>query len=510
MLRAFAVSSGLFLLMACAGSARDEESVSESALSDGTVEVIFSPQAGDKTHTARIAKMIDAASHSIDIAMYSFGDAGISRALEDAVGRGVKVRMLFEPAGDETRLTGSAKDASKSGKLEAMGVDVRYVNKIMHHKFVIVDGPRDDVARAETAQVASGSANWSGSAATKYDENTLFFQKRPELALKMQREFDLMWTHSRDFALATPIDQELSTLDIPDAIIDDDASVDVLFTSANFRVNGTTFSSLGTNVAADALVAAIRGATRSVHVASGHLRSRPVALALMEKARTSPNLDIRVYLDGQEYISQSGHRAQEAKLETCLENAGASESKKRLCTDKGFLYGYAVGKAGAKVRYKYYAYRWDASYAKQMHNKFMVVDGDTLFSGSYNLSDNAEHETFENILVFRGAEHAALVSSFEQKFESLWETGRTEKSNVEQTIRTASDVPLVFDSLALTHAEVASLKRLIAKNCPAADSPTFRQNAAAHQTCPRGTRSPNGVAPMAPAGAGTVDAEDDE
>ena len=61
-----------------------------------------------------------------------------------------------------------------------------------------------------------------------------------------------------------------------------------------------------------------------------------------------------------------------------------------------------------------------------MHHKYMVVDGTTLFSGSYNLSDNAEHDTFENMMVLKGAEHATLIAAFEANFESIWKTGRDE------------------------------------------------------------------------------------
>ena len=489
----------LTLLAACsAADVADDDLADEAALEGSSVDVIFSPQPAASTHTVRIAQLIADARYSVDVAMYSFSDAEVARALEAAVARGVKVRMIFETAGEDTRLTGDAKANSKSGRLESKGIDVRYVNKIMHHKFVIVDGPRDVKSRARTAKVASGSANWSGGAGTKYDENTMFFSKVPELTLRLQREFDHLWSHSRDFALATPIAQELSTLAIPDSLIPNDKNVDALFTSDNFKVTDTTISTNAKNTISDALVLAIKGANESIHIASGHLRSRPVALALMEKKQASPNVDIRVYLDGQEFISVTGHNEQQAKLDGCLADAGANESKQRKCTDKGFLYGYAVGKAGVDVRYKYYAYRWDASYAKQMHNKFFLIDKKTLFSGSYNLSDNAEHETFENVLVFRAPKHSALINAFEERFSTLWDTGRDGTfARVKSTIATAGTIPLVFDASALTHDEVTSLKRLIRDNCPAADSAAYRQDAAGHQSCPRGRPGP-AAPPAAP------------
>lgn len=455
----------------------------------GKVEVIMSPQVWEQSHLARIVKDIESAQKSLDIAMYSYSDAKIGAALEAAVDRGVKVRFIFQDGGKEQRAGDlAARAATKSGKLEAAGVDVRYVNKIMHHKFMIVDGPRDAASSAKTAKIVSGSANWSNSAATRFDENTLFISGSEELALRYQREFDLMWEHTRDFDGTSPaIAQETSSLDITDALITDKPNEHVFFTSQNFTVRDTTFSSSAANTVADALVAAINGATSSIHVASGHLRSRPVAEALIAKKRATPALDVRVYLDSQEYISKTTHDMQVDDLETCLANA-TSEAQKRNCTDKGFLFGYQIAsEGGIDVRYKYYAYRWDHSYAPQMHHKYMVIDGKDLYTGSYNLSDNAEHETFENMTVWKGAENAALVKAFETNFESIWKTGKDDNklATLQQKIATQSTIPIVFDSMALTHAEITDLKQKIRAACPAVDSTAFRQNAAAHTTCTR-------------------------
>ncbi len=137
---------------------------------------IFSPQPIESGHTARIRQMVDAANSSIDIAMYSYSDADIGDALEGAIDRGVSVRFIFETANDDKKLSGPDLLNSKSGRLESAGVDVRFVKKIMHHKFIMVDGPRDDIAKAATAKITSGSANWSFNGAAFYDENTVFLR----------------------------------------------------------------------------------------------------------------------------------------------------------------------------------------------------------------------------------------------------------------------------------------------------------------------------------------------
>jgi phosphatidylserine/phosphatidylglycerophosphate/cardiolipin synthase-like enzyme len=455
-------------------------------LGAGNIEVVFSPQAPESTHTVKVAQLIAQARKSVDIAMYSFSDAGISAALQAATARGVKVRFIFETATDDRRLAADALTNSKSAQLEKRGVDVRYVNKIMHHKFAIIDGPRDSEAAAETARLVSGSGNWSSGAGTRYDENTLFVNGgEAKLAFLLQREFNHLWDHSRDFVSA-PFEHERSSLAITDAMIGDrNPDADILFTSPNFDVNGTTFRGNGGNAVADRWVEAIANARTSIHIASGHLRSRPVAEALEAKRRANPGVEIKVYLDGQEYVSRSGHAEQVADRNACIAAAAGNVAKIRDCNDKGFLFGYEVSNDGVDVRYKYYSYRWNNAYAAQMHNKYMIVDGSTLFTGSYNLSDNAEHETFENVFVFRGSKYAALVDQYERNFQVLWRTGDGKLPALLESVRTSNDVPIVFDALSLDWAQVTDLKAKIRAACPAVDSEEYRRNAARYRTCTR-------------------------
>jgi phosphatidylserine/phosphatidylglycerophosphate/cardiolipin synthase-like enzyme len=452
-----------------------------------SAEVVFSPQAYDQSHLAKVAALIAGAKESIDIAMYSFSDAGISTALEAATARGVKVRFMFETGGDDSRKPALTIQNTKSWQLEKRGVDVRFVNKIMHHKFMIVDGPRDAMDRANGARIVTGSANWSSGGATRYDENTLFLNGEPELALKLQREFNTLWEHSRDFVSTRPFEYQPSTLAIVDPVTPDNPGIEAFFTSSNFVPTGTTFRANGKDTVADALVRAIKGAEKSIHIASGHLRSRPVAEALEAKRAQAPTVDIRVYLDSQEYISKSGHDAQVAERAACITAAAGNASALANCNDNGFLFGYEAGLAGVSVKYKYYAYRWDASYAPQMHNKFMIVDAKALYTGSYNLSDNAEHETFENMLSFSGPAYAALVASYEKTFEKLWRTGEAEGklAELEGRLTGTGPVPIVFDAVALDWTQITTLKAKIRAACPAVDSDEYRQNAPGHLTCIR-------------------------
>jgi phosphatidylserine/phosphatidylglycerophosphate/cardiolipin synthase-like enzyme len=455
---------------------------------DVMTDVVFSPQPSEATHNLRVAALIDEAQESIDVAMYSYSNGTVRAALEDAAARGVEIRFLYETASDDRRLEGEALQNSRSGQLEAHGIDVRWVNKIMHHKFMIIDGPRSELSRAATATIASGSANWSNSAGTRYDENTLFLRGHEEVALRLQQEFNHLWEHSRALEANPELEWEFSELEITDSDIADGPDSHVYFTSENFDVSegGDTFRKNGGNEVSDALIEAIGGATDSIHVASGHLRHRGISEALMAKQAADPDIDIRVYLDAQEYISAYTHNLQLDDLDDCLAEAN-TETQIRNCMDKGFRFGYQMGESGVDVRYKWYSYRWHYTYAAQMHHKYLIIDGDELWTGSYNLSDNAEHNTFENMMVFTGDAYADLVASYEQNFATLWETGRAEDllSDVRDEIANDDVIPMVFDSMSLEHEEVRQLKSLILDNCPEANSEDFRRNPQNHLVCHR-------------------------
>lgn len=456
----------------------------------GKIEVVFSPQPAGATHTAKIAGLIRNAQKNVDIAMYSFSDPEVGAALADAVRRGVKVRFLFETAGTDKSIDPTVRAGSKSGKLETAGVDVRYVNKILHHKFLLIDGPRDEEARAKTGILVTGSANWSFGGAQTYDENTLFITGSNKANLAYQDEFNKLWEHSRDFALAMPLPYETSMLRIDGARIPAEEGIEPLFTSPNYMPGGTDGASwkvdTTSTVMADQWVKAIQRAQRSIHIASGHLRMRSVAEALIAKRAASPNVEIKVYLDQQEYISSSGHAAQVAKVDQCLA-AATTDAAKRECKANEFLFSRQVADANIDVRIKSYAYRWDNSYAIQMHNKYMIVDGNELYSGSYNLSMNSEQGTFENCMHLSGAANAGVIAKFEGNFAKLWDTGRNEGvlATVRNQISTASSIPLVFTPVALTIKEFGELRTLIHDNCSVVDSAEYRTKASAHRFCPR-------------------------
>ena len=427
-------------------------------------DVIFAPA---KRHEDKVLERIQKAEHSIDIAMYNMKHTGIFNALSDAVkNRNIKVRLIYHGAQADRK----SPAGTRSAQLEDLGIDVRYASKskTMHHKYMIVDGPRGEngkpqLTRANKAWLVTGSGNW---AQGNHNENTLFLRGVPELVLHFQNEFNRLWTYSWDFFYKEAFSyQEALTLDTNKFI--DEPNQAAFFTSANMRSNQSFTLISGSEVVGESIVDELNKATKSIEIASGHMRSKLVYDALVGIHKNKPGVKIRVYLDGQEYTKDA----------------------------YGDYYGYLLHKAGIDVRFKYYAYRWDYHYAPQMHNKYFIIDDKTLLSGSYNLSDNSEFKSLENIIFVGGDKFLPVIKKYEADFDRLWTTEIDGKklSSLKQKIGSASSIPLVFTPMALTHPQIKSLKELIETNCPAAwrndknplYEPDYGKNPKNHKTCPR-------------------------
>lgn len=123
----------------------------------------------------------------------------------------------------------------------------------------------------------------------------------------------------------------------------------------------------------EAIVQAISRARREILVQAFSFTSRPIAQALIDaKAR---GLDVAILLD----------RSQE--LET------HSELKELL------------GEGLAPLI--------DAEHASA-HNKVLIIDGKVVVTGSFNFTNQAEHENAENVVIIQG--HLELARSYRQNF----------------------------------------------------------------------------------------------
>ncbi|KAB8306703.1 phospholipase D family protein [Erwinia endophytica] len=137
------------------------------------------------------------------------------------------------------------------------------------------------------------------------------------------------------------------------------------------------FTPSGSQSAQHVVLGAISGAKKSVDVAAYSFTSKPVAAALV--AAKNRGVSVRVVAD--EKANNDRYTAV-----TFLANMGVPV-------------------------------RLDAQYAI-MHNKFMVVDGDTVQTGSFNYTASAARRNAENALLVQGAPE--LANTYQAEFNRLW------------------------------------------------------------------------------------------
>jgi len=125
----------------------------------------------------RIRQMIGEAQKTLEICVFTITDNRIVRKLEDAIGRGVTIRVVSDNLKSED--LGSDLD-----ELEKMGIACRYdkTDAHMHHKFAIADG----------GLLLTGSYNWTRSASTENNENVIVTD-HIQLVKPFREEFERMW-----------------------------------------------------------------------------------------------------------------------------------------------------------------------------------------------------------------------------------------------------------------------------------------------------------------------------
>ncbi|MFT3884820.1 MAG: phospholipase D-like domain-containing protein [Flavobacteriales bacterium] len=142
------------------GAAKTDNTPHQFNIGGRRVESFFSPTDGT---TARIADALDAAQHKVNFALYVFTQNDLAAAMVRADRRpGVTVR------GDMEDITGLG---AEFNYLLAQGVDVvsHYTEPgLLHHKYAIIDE-----SSSGDPLVITGSHNWTATAESVNDENTL-------------------------------------------------------------------------------------------------------------------------------------------------------------------------------------------------------------------------------------------------------------------------------------------------------------------------------------------------
>lgn len=135
------------------------------------------------------------------------------------------------------------------------------------------------------------------------------------------------------------------------------------------------FSPEGTGL--QQVLTVINGAKKSIHVAAYSFTSKPIAQALLQASKRG--VDVKVIADEK---SNSGK------------------------------YSATTYLANNKIQVKL-----DGNYPI-FHHKFMVVDGNTLETGSFNYSAAAANKNAENVLVLHNI--PSLAQTYDTEWNKLW------------------------------------------------------------------------------------------
>jgi phosphatidylserine/phosphatidylglycerophosphate/cardiolipin synthase-like enzyme len=126
---------------------------------------------------------IDAASDSLNIRMFLFTDPTLLNAVIAARKRGVKVRVMLNPA----RRDGTSENEEAKKALAAVGIEVRHSNPdfaVTHQKSMVIDGKAGFIE----------SFNWKTRDLTVTRDYAVVTTKKHEIA-EMVEGFDADWSH---------------------------------------------------------------------------------------------------------------------------------------------------------------------------------------------------------------------------------------------------------------------------------------------------------------------------
>ncbi|MFN7684881.1 MAG: phospholipase D-like domain-containing protein [Oligoflexia bacterium] len=412
-------------------------------------EVYFSPHQG-KQAFERMYSLIAQARHEVKVTVYSWSDAEFGDALAAAAKNGAKVRVVLHPDLEE-------KVSPQVVNLEKLGIEFKVASRNMHEKFIYITQSKDP----EDATIVNSSANFSRGAATKYSENFVVqVNAERHLARQYRREFAWIWDTADDFVSGVS-GEKMATAEDVLSIPEVEANFDPLFFSSSMNTvlvpnakgsknaeKGRYFSMrdrLGpdgkqTWVIRDLFIEHIDAAQSSVDCAFNHFNIEEISQALVRAA--SRGVKVRLNVDNQEFVSRV--------------KPNDIEMTPRFVDQWQKLPGNA-GKV-PPVRVKFYSYYPHPAYWLLNHHKYCLFDYDpskpetvksaTLLTGSYNLSETAEHNQFDNMVRYGGRQHPEMIEKFYGEMENLWSWGRTPDDQPDPTL-TASYSNLSNGSLSI-------------------------------------------------------------
>ncbi len=322
---------------------------------------LFTGQGSDLSEV--IVGEINGAQDSIQAALYELDLPNVGQALLAAFRRGVKVQIVMD-YGTAFPGPGKARDQALQDLIDA-GVAIRVLKGfgsygIMHNKFAVYDGKL----------LETGSYNWTQSSNVN-DYNNIIVRTDAGLVASFQNYWNWMWN------AATPVADAQNGV-TPPAVTTPPAATGSgpsfkgrSFPSCTFSPNGGT---------TDRLVSLVNLSQNTIDIAMFAFTSKEVAQALVQAQQRG--VAVRLLQDRSE----------------------APYSQDKTLMAAGIPVRILAGISGKGV----------------MHDKVGIFDGEMVETGSFNYSENAQANNFENA-VYDAA--PPTVAAFEGEFNALFARG---------------------------------------------------------------------------------------
>ncbi len=206
----------------------------------------------------------------------------------------------------------------------------------------------------------------------------------------------------------------------------------------------------------DRLIKAIDAADDSILLGLNHFNIKSVSDALIRAVKRG--VDVKLAVDNQEFKTKPNNK----------------EMTPQFVKDWKAISGNA--KKVAPVRVKFYSLNPSPRHWLLNHHKFVLIDysnsgSDTiLLSGSYNISKNAEHKQYDNLIVYKGSDYKEVFKEFYNEFQNLWSLKRDKNDLPNQKtldyFLTASKGSYPLHSkvaISLNWKEIFSLRKAVSK-----------------------------------------------
>jgi phosphatidylserine/phosphatidylglycerophosphate/cardiolipin synthase-like enzyme len=441
---------------------------------------MFSPYEGKEAFN-KMYSNIQGAQKTAHLTIYSWSDAGITKAMKTLLIENPEVKLrvvLHRP------LANKEKTLKKVAELEKLGAMFKKAKMNMHEKYVLVDSKK----------LVNSSANMSGGAKNKYNEDFVFIDSDGEasneaLITSFEKEFSILWNTSDDIVSegekqkADVLAFNLKEENVPVK----ENSMSLISSSMNFKLSKNKVTSADfkkgrvikmrqikpldqySYTVAKNLIEAIDNATESIWMSVNHFNLYSVSEALVRAVKR--NVEIRLYVDNQEF-------------KTNIRDTGRKsiEMTPRFVRDFKKIPGNK--KVDAPVRVKFYSHAPHHSSWFLNHHKYILIDynekdtsSTVLLAGSYNISKNAELKQFDNLVKYTTTENEGLFHAYANNHKHNWNLNRNSddrpaKAALAKFTQVHKDSYVLIhakkaaDSISLTWSEAKALKKKIGKVAP--------------------------------------------